>query len=143
MVKKDLNNAVADLLGGQQKQATPQRIKRDARSRSRAALASAVDKNAAGYEAVTISVNSVYYAKIKEIAFAENLTIIHESDILWLKVFYTHVTTVDSNLAVLTTYRCWHTPCLSDIELTSVCNTVKATSSFFTPYYDFHFVLFV
>lgn len=75
MAKKDLNNAVADLLGGQQEQAAPQRVKRDARSRSRAALSPAVDKNAAGYEAVTISVNSEFYAKIKEIAFAENLTI--------------------------------------------------------------------
>lgn len=74
MTKNNLNNAVENLLGGQQ-QTAPQRIKRDARSRSRAALSQAVDKNVAGYEAVTISVNSQYYAKIKEIAFAENLTI--------------------------------------------------------------------
>lgn len=75
MAKKDLNNAVADLLGGRTQQETTKRIKRDARSRNRAALSPAVDKNAAGYEAVTISVNSDYYDKIKEIAFSENLTI--------------------------------------------------------------------
>ena len=75
MAKKDLNNAVADLLGGAPISETPKRVKRDARSRSRAALSAAVDKNAAGYEAVTISVNSELYAKFKEIAFAENLTI--------------------------------------------------------------------
>lgn len=75
MAKKDLNNAVADLLGGAQEQTQTTRVKRDARSRSRAALSPSVDKNAAGYEAVTISVNSEFYAKIKEIAFAENLTI--------------------------------------------------------------------
>lgn len=75
MAKKDFNNAVADLLGGQPHQTTQTRVKRDARSRSRAAIHSAVDKNAAGYETATMSVNSDYYAKIKEIAFAENLTI--------------------------------------------------------------------
>lgn len=75
MAKKDLNNAVSDLLGGQQTKEAPKRVKRDARTRSRAQLAPAIDKNTIGYEVASILVNSEYYAKIKEIAYAENLSI--------------------------------------------------------------------
>lgn len=75
MAKKNVDDAVAALLGGQQGQQETIRVKRDARSRSRAALSSVIDSNTAGYEAVTMLVNTDYYDKIKEIAFTENLTI--------------------------------------------------------------------
>lgn len=48
-------------------------VKRDARSRNRAKLK--IDKQLPGYEPVTISARTDLYAKIKEIAYAENMTI--------------------------------------------------------------------
>lgn len=72
MAKKDLNNAVTELLGGAyQEPAKP--LKRDARTRRRSGLP--IDKNAAGYKAVTISVNTEFYSKMQQIAFNENTTI--------------------------------------------------------------------
>lgn len=75
MAKKNFDNAVTDLLGGQQQTEAPKQVKRDARTRSRAALAASVDKSTIGYETISIGVNTTFYAKIKEIAYRENLTI--------------------------------------------------------------------
>lgn len=74
MKKKDIDSAVNDYLGGKQ-QKTLNRAKSDARNRSRASLSAVIDKNTAGYEVATFSVNTEAYDKIKEIAYIENLTI--------------------------------------------------------------------
>lgn len=73
MAKKDLNNAVSTLLGGKQEQTTTEVKKKDARTRNRSKVA--FDKDRTGYEIATILVHSQTYAKMKEIAYKENLTI--------------------------------------------------------------------